>query len=223
MHDDVAAWFAKLSRPLTDIYGHAETGGAVMLAGQMLKGHTLDLNGSVTSDALFSGYVGRDAVSSKSWSSGDIATKDGGTLRIVGRSVHLLNNDASPFATERALMASPFIADAFLHHDAQGRVVAQILMESDTVVKYAQDKSIPFTHFLSLCRSDDIRTMISRIVAEANATNDITIADFTLIERALGPHDVEVSPALALRRHHLRNDTPDRAKDTAMLATYETT
>ena len=221
MRDDVAAWFTAISRPLTDIYGHAETGGAVALAGQAINGHRLDRDGGVSSDTLYLGYAGHGAVALKTWSSGDIAIRGGDALRVVGRSAHLLGDNKSPFAAERALIASPFIADAFLHQEG-GHVMAHILIESDAVVKYAQDKSIPFTHFLSLCRSDDIRALIASVIADTNATNDITIADFMLIERALGPDDAEVSPVLALRRHRLRDDTTDRAKDTARLATLET-
>ncbi len=223
MRDDVAAWFAKLRRPLTDIYGHAETGGAVALAGHALEGHAFDPDGRIASDTLFAGYAGNHAISSKTWASGDIAARDGDVLRIVGRRDHLLGNGASPFAAERALIASPFIADAFLHQDDEKRIVARILIESDAVVKYAQDKSIPFTHFLSLCRSDDIRALIAAIVADVNEKTKVPIADFTLIERALGPDDAEVSPALALRRHKLRDDHSDRAQNTAMIATLETT
>ena len=223
MRDDVAAWFAKLGRPLTDIYGHAETGGAVTLDGKTLDGHALDRDGGVTSDTLFKGYVGHDAMSSKTWDSGDIATRDGETLRIVGRRDHVLSDGASPFAAERALVASPFIADAFLHQDNNQRIVAYILIDSDAVVKYAQDNSIPFTHFLSLCRSDAIRALIASVVADTNAKADLTIADVTLIERALGLDDAEVSPALALRRHTLNDARADRAEDTATPATLETT
>ncbi|MDB5548771.1 MAG: AMP-dependent synthetase and ligase [Tardiphaga sp.] len=227
MRDDVVAWFETLGRPLTDIYGHAETGGAVALGGRALDGHTFDLDDGglrVSSDTLFIAYVGHEAAaSSGGWASDDIATRDGSTLRVVGRRDHLLGDAAAPFAAERKLTASPFIADAFLHRHPDDRVIAHILMESDAVVKYAQDKSIPFTHFLSLCRSDDIRALIGHVVAETNATSDIKIADFVLIGRALGPDDAEVSPALALRRHKLRDDPSDRAKDAAMLSTLETT
>ena len=222
MREDVAAWFAALGRPLTDICGHAETGGATALAGKTLDGQTIAQDGSVTSDTLFSGYAGREAAPSGSWASGDIAAQDGHVLRVIGRRAHELKNGVSPFTAERALIASPFIADAFLRQDAGGRVVALVLIESDAVVKYAQDKSIPFTHFLSLCRSDDIRALIAGIVADTNTKNDVKIADFTLIERALGADDAEVSPVFALRRYKLTEDF-DRAKDTAIPATLETT
>jgi long-chain acyl-CoA synthetase len=79
-----------------------------------------------------------------------------------------------------------------------------VLMDADSVIKFAQDSSIPFTHFLSLCRSDDIRALIGRVIAQTNARAPVKIDDFTLIERSLGPGDPEMSAMLVLRRRLLR-------------------
>jgi long-chain acyl-CoA synthetase len=221
LRSDVAAWFAALGRPLTDVYGHAETGGAVTFAKHRgsrstLEGITLDVAASgeirVRSDALFAGYVGEQPRASDHWwQSGDVALiSDAGVPHPAGRLDDLLDPNGRatpPFASEADLVASPYVADAFLHRDAAGRVVAAILMNSEAVVKYAQDKSIPFTHFLSLCRSEDIRALIASVVAQTNArAPHLRIDDFTLIERALGPGDPEVSATLALRRRLLRSD-----------------
>jgi long-chain acyl-CoA synthetase len=227
MRNDVADWFGRLARPLTDIYGHAETAGAVALRGVAIEGHTLDVDADghlhVRSDTLALRYASAPDALGAVWPSQDIAEHNGNALRIQGRRHHVSPSGAAPFATERALIASPFIADAFVEHDQAGRAVARILIESDAVVKYAQDRSIPFTHFLSLCRSDDIRALIGGIVDSVSAAGPIAITRFTLIERALGPEDREVSPVMALRRHRIRDTDDDRAQDTAHLSMLETT
>jgi long-chain acyl-CoA synthetase len=215
---DVAGWFAAIRRPLTDIYGHAETGGAVTLAGhraapRSLDGVRLETLGSgeirVRSDALLVGYAGETAVALHDgwWHSGDVAPAGGGGApHPAGRLADLLdrNGGLASLASEADLVQSPYVADAFLHRDAKGRVIAAVLMDPDPVIKFAQDNSIPFTHFLSLCRSPEIRTLIGRVIADTNTRAPLRIDDFTLIERALGPGDPEVSAMLVLRRRLLR-------------------
>jgi long-chain acyl-CoA synthetase len=124
----------------------------------------------------------------------------------AGRIADLLGRDGgtASLQTEADLVTSPYIADAFLHRDEKGRVVAAVLMDPDAVIKFAQDNSIPFTHFLSLCRSQDIRALIGRVIAETNARSPVRIDDFTLIERSLGPGDPALSAMFVLRRRLLR-------------------
>jgi long-chain acyl-CoA synthetase len=212
---DVGAWFAAIRRPLTDVYGHAESGGAVTLAPHRgapntLVGVTLETLASgelrLQSDMLFVGYAGdaASAIRDGWWHSGDIV--DAGQPHPAGRVADLLDGErgAASLQSEADLVTSPYVADAFLHHDAEGRVIAAILMDPDPVIKFAQDNSIPFTHFLSLCRSQDIRALIGRVIAETNARAPVKIDDFTLIERSLGPGDPELSAMLVLRRRLLR-------------------
>ena len=212
---DVGAWFAAIRRPLTDAYGHAESGGVVTFAAhrgtaRTIEGVTLETLGSgeirLRSDTLFAGYAGEtvNAAADGWWHSGDVV--HAGQTHPAGRVVDLLGggSGAACLRSEADLATSPYIADAFLHRDEKGRVIAAVLMDADSVVKFAQDNSIPFTHFLSLCRSQDIRALIGRVVAETNARVPVKIDDFTLIERALGPGDPEVSAMLVLRRRLLR-------------------
>lgn len=214
---DVGAWFAAVRRPLTDVYGHAESGGAVTIAEQRgkvraLDGVTLETLASgeirLRSDTLFAGYAGEAAKAAAGgwWQSGDVI--HAGEVHPAGRIADLLDRggDTASLRSEANLVASPYVADAFLHRDARGRVVAAVLMDADAVVKFAQDNSIPFTHFLSLCRSEEIRALIGRVIAEVNARASVRIDDFTLIERSLGPGDPEVSAMLVLRRRLLRPD-----------------
>jgi long-chain acyl-CoA synthetase len=218
MRSDVADWFAAIRRPLTDIYGHAETGGAVTLAAyrgpaKPLGGAGLETLASgeirVRTDTLFVGYAGEAASAIRDgwWHSGDVALAGGsGPSHPAGRLADLLDGGAGSLVSEADLVRSPYVADAFLHRDAGGRVIAVVLMDSDPVVKFAQDNSIPFTHFLSLCRSEEIRALIGRVIADTNTRAPVRIDDFTLIERSLGPGAPEVSAMFVLRRRLLRPD-----------------
>jgi long-chain acyl-CoA synthetase len=138
------------------------------------------------------------------WHSGDVAPA--GAAHPAGRVADLIDRDAgaASLRSEADLVTSPYVADAFLHRDGRGRVIAAVLMDPDAVIKFAQDNSIPFTHFLSLCRSQDIRALIGRVIAETNARAPVRIDDFTLIERSLGPGDPALSAMLVLRRRLLR-------------------
>lgn len=220
---DVAAWFETIGRPLVDVYGHAETGGIVSISRAQgsapLPGAELKLAGNdevlVRGAALFARYVGSAEGAQLAdgwWRSGDIGERDSsGRMRVVGRAAHLLAGEKGgslrPFASEQALRASPYIADAFLSLDGAGRPRARILLDSESAVQFAQDRGIPFTHFESLCRAAEINALIAEVVAEVNRTTPaVRIATFSLIERLPRPGDPELAPMLTLRRHLLCED-----------------
>ena len=218
MRGSTADWFAALGRPLVDLYGSAEAGGMVALgeAGRTVSGVAWRVadDGEVwlRSDAMFSRYTDApDAPVTDAqgwWATGDFGSQGAdGLLRVVGRMCELLSGDAGPvvpFGSEQALRASPYVADAFVYRDAAGRVCARILLNQDSVVKYAQDRAIPFTHFRSLCQAAGVRDLVAILVSEVNAAQTkLHIEHFSLIERALALGDAELTPVLALRRRLL--------------------
>ncbi|QLH70401.1 AMP-dependent synthetase/ligase [Rhodopseudomonas palustris] len=219
LRPDVADWFAALGRPLTDVYGHAEAGGAVRIADHHVMEWKLGDYDELwlRGDALFLGYAGDTAPATHRdgwWCSGDIARRDGAErYAIVGRLEDVLQRGGErvlPFAAEQALSASPYIADAFVYLDAAGRAVARVLLDSDHAVRYAQDRGIPFTHFQSLCQADEIRALVGEAIADVNRRHTaIRIEHFTLIERALRPGDAALAPSGTLRRHLLKGDDGD--------------
>lgn len=219
LRPDVADWFAALGRPLTDVYGHAEAGGAVRIADHHVMEWKLGDYDELwlRGDALLLGYAGDTAPATHRdgwWRSGDIARRDGAErYAIVGRLEDVLQRGGErvlPFAAEQALSASPYIADTFVYLDAAGRAVARVLLDSDHAVRYAQDRGIPFTHFQSLCQADEIRALVGEAIADVNRRHTaIRIEHFTLIERALRPGDAELAPSGTLRRHLLKGDDGD--------------
>ena len=72
------------------------------------------------------------------------------------------------------------------------------------MVKYAQDRAIPFTHFRSLCLAAGVRDLVATLVSEVNAAQTtLHIEHFSLIERSLALGDAEFTPVLTLRRRLL--------------------
>jgi long-chain acyl-CoA synthetase len=221
LRGSTADWFAALGRPLVDLYGSVEAGGVVALgeAGRTVAGVAWRIadDGEVwlRSDAMFSSYA--DAAGAPTtdvegwWASGDFGVRGAdGLLRVAGRIAELLPGEAGPvipFDSEQALRASPYVADAFVHRDAAGRVCARILLDQDPVVKYAQDRAIPFTHFRSLCQAEGVRELVATLVGEVNAAQPaLRIDRFSLIERPLALGDAEFTPVLTLRRRLLLDD-----------------
>ncbi|UYO50209.1 AMP-binding protein [Rhodopseudomonas palustris] len=223
LRPDVADWFAALGRPLTDIYGHAEAGGAVRIADHHAMEWKLGDHDELwlRGDALFLGYAGdttpalhRDGW----WHTGDIARRESADrYAVVGRLDDVLQRGSErvlPFAAEQELSASPYIADAFVHLDRDGRAVAKVLLDGDHAVRYAQDRGIPFTHFQSLCQADEIRALVGSAIADVNRRHAaIRIERFMLIERALRSGDAELAPSGTLRRHLLKGDDGDLVEE----------
>lgn len=217
-HRNVADWFTALGRPLSEVYGQAEAGGAVRIAADHVLDWKLASDGELwlRGASLFQGYAGRGAATVPAdgwWRSGDIARPDEASGFIVlGRVAHVLHRNGErvlPFEAEHALKDSPYIADAFLALDAQGRVAARVLLDPDHTIRYAQDHGIPFTHFQSLCARPEIRALVTAVIADVNRRHAaIEISAFALIERALQPGDAEMAPSLTLRRHLLGDDEP---------------
>lgn len=76
------------------------------------------------------------------------------------------------------------------------------MIEQETVEKFAQDKGIPFTNYLSLCRSPQVVELIADEVEKVNANfaRVETIKRFHLIEQQLTPEDEELTPTMKLKR-----------------------
>lgn len=206
-HPDVVEWYRLLGRDMIDVYGQAERGGVVGLT--RISSGTSDLEGieiKLAEDREI--WLRVDGAASGDWiASGDLGAVDAqGGLRVLGRMSDVLAPSSGtphhPFDAERRLKASPYIADAVVAVNGAGGVAAMILIDFDNVVRFAQDRAIPFTHFRSLCQAPEVRELIGQVVGEVNrAGAPLNIGSFELIERNLKPGDPEVGPTLTLRRY----------------------
>ena len=72
------------------------------------------------------------------------------------------------------------------------------------VVRFAQDRAIPFTHFRSLFQTTEVRELIGQIVEDANrSVPSAAVVAFELIERHLKLGDPEIGPASTFRHYLL--------------------
>lgn len=136
---------------------------------------------------------------------GDLGRIAAGMLRLTGRTRDVLTladgTQVSPSAIENELTLSPFIADALVLLQAGG-LIALLLVEYDTLEKWAQGNNVAFTGFASLLQAPEVTALIGQAVEQANARAPASrrIAQFRLIDRALAPEDPELTPMMKLRR-----------------------
>jgi long-chain acyl-CoA synthetase len=108
----------------------------------------------------------------------------------------------TPSEIENQLKFSPYISDAVVIGDRRPYLTCLIMIEQETVEKFAQDKSIPFTNYVSLCRSAQVQQLIFDEIERVNANfaRVETIKRFHLIEQQLTPEDEELTPTMKLKR-----------------------
>jgi long-chain acyl-CoA synthetase len=73
------------------------------------------------------------------------------------------------------------------------------------VVKYAQDRNVPFTHYASLCAAQEVKDLIWGEIEKVNRTvaRVETIKAFRLIDVMLTADDEELTPTMKLKRKHV--------------------
>lgn len=203
-------WYRGFGVDLQEIYGLAECGGLATRGGAPAPHAEVTVSPEgeilVRGQHVAASYWGGASATQDGWlRTGDLGRMDSGHLVVAGRTADVMDlpggTRASPAAIEGELTLSPYIADALVL--PQGDVLAAlVLIEFDTVEKWAQDGNVPFTGFTSLVRAPQVTDLIARAVADANARAPagLRIERFRLIDRALAPDDPELTPLMKLRR-----------------------
>jgi long-chain acyl-CoA synthetase len=160
---------------------------------------------------VFQGYWNRPDLTGtalrEGWlHTGDIGAIEDGDLRVAGRMADVIvtagGGTIAPSSIETALKFSPYIADAMVIGEGRRFLSCLVMMDHETVEKWAQDKSVPFTSFASLIGTDAVRALIEAELARVNAgaAGVTRIEAFRVIDRKLAPEDPELTPAMKLRR-----------------------
>ncbi len=217
-------WYRCLGIDLREVYGLTECGGLATAApaGRLVHGSvgaavahgevTVSPEGEVLvrGPHVSTGYwrdpQGTAAAFADGWlRTGDLGRVEAGMLSLTGRTRDVLTladgMQINPSAIENELTLSPFIADALVLQQPGG-LAALVLVEYDTLEKWAQDGNVAFTGFASLLRAPEVTALIGQTVEQANARAPAgrRIAQFRLIDRALAPEDPELTPMMKLRR-----------------------
>ena len=77
-----------------------------------------------------------------------------------------------------------------------------VMLDQDTVAKFAQDKQVPYTDFASMTRAPEIVQLIQAELEQVNTrlARVEQIKDFRIIAQLLTAEDDELTPTMKLKR-----------------------
>lgn len=184
-------------RPLADVRLQLAADGEILLRGPILH----------------AGYwrdgAAHDAIGVDDWlHTGDFGVAAaGGGIRVRGR-VHdrfdgPQGQPIEPVHFECAIKLSPYVIDAMLIGDSRRYCTCLVVLDEDSVGKYAQDHHIPYTDHASLATRPEVIELIGTQIDAANERLPAAerVQRFRILARPLTAGDEEVTPALRLRRH----------------------
>lgn len=166
----------------------------------------------VRSPSVFKGYYRNPEATKETiidgWlHSGDIGEIDqDGFLKITDRKKDIIvtagGKNITPQYIENKLKASPYINDAIVIGDRRSYLTALIMIDEDTVVKYAQDHKIQFSTYKDLTQSPEIRKLIQGELDQVNTTLSRVEQPkrFTILPKKLYVEDGEVTPTMKVKR-----------------------
>ena len=162
---------------------------------------------------VFQGYVNlpektAEAFTEDGWlRSGDMGRMDeDGYISIIGRIKDVIitagGKNITPTELENDMKCSPYISDALVIGEGRKYLTALIMIDQDNVEKFAQDASIPFSNFASLCVVPEVVKLIEAEVAQVNANyaRAEQIKKLRLIDQRLQGEDEELTPTMKLKR-----------------------
>jgi long-chain acyl-CoA synthetase len=224
---ELIKWYLALGIDMREVYGQTENCGlATGMPGGHIKLGTVGLARPDTEVKIspqgeillkgphvFMGYYKNpqrtaDTVVDGWLRTGDMGAIDNeGFLTITDRMKDIIitagGKNITPSEIENQLKFSPYIADAVVIGDKRKFLTCLIMLDPETVAQYAQEHSVPFTNFVSLCRARPIEELISSEVEKVNAqvARVETIKKFRLIEQILTAEDEELTPTMKLKRN----------------------
>jgi len=149
-----------------------------------------------------------ETIDAKGWlHTGDVGSIDNeGFVKITDRMKDIIitsgGKNITPSEIENQLKFSPYITDAVVIGDRRAYLTALVMIDHENVEKFAQDQSIPFSNYMSLCRRPEILGLIEAEIAKVNAkfARVENVRKFRLIEQKLTAEDEELTPTMKLKR-----------------------
>jgi long-chain acyl-CoA synthetase len=223
---DLIRWYWALGIKMYEIYGQTENTG---IATSNYRGHIkigtigpacpgTELKISPQGEILlrgphvFAGYLNKPEKTAEvlrdGWlHTGDVGMVDAdGFVRITDRMRDIIitagGKNITPSEIENQLKFSPYISDAIVIGDKRSYLTCLIMIDHDNVVKFAQDRDVPFTNYASLCRAPEVVELIGKEVEAVNKkfARVETIKKFRLIDQLLTAEDEEITPTMKLKR-----------------------
>jgi long-chain acyl-CoA synthetase len=195
---ELIKWFMALGVEMREVYGQTENSG---LATVMPRGPHVFLgyykNPERTAQTIVDGWL----------HTGDVGRIDAdGFVTITDRMKDIIitagGKNITPSEIENQLKFSPYISDAVVVGDQRKFLSCLVMIDHETVAQFAQEKSVPFTNFASLCRAKEVQDLIWGEIERVNKqfARVETVKKFHLISELLTPEDEELTPTMKLKR-----------------------
>lgn len=223
---DLIEWYWALGNPMYELYGQTECTGIATCnleddhrigsVGKAANGVQIELSERneilIQSPGVIKGYWNlpektADTIRQGWLFSGDIGRIDSdGFVYVVDRINDIIitagGKNITPSEIENQLKFSPYITDAIVVGDRRPYLTCLIMIDQENVVLYAQEYSIPFTNYTSLCRTSEVVELIGGEIESVNSkfAQVETIKKFRLIDQLLSPEDEELTPTQKLKR-----------------------
>ncbi len=223
---DLIKWFWALGRPMLEAYGQTECSGLATAnsagdhrigsIGKACEGVDVKLSEDneilIRGPGVVKGYWNKPEKTAETvvdgWlHTGDVGrVDDDGYFYIVDRMKDIIitagGKNITPSEIENQLKFSPYVSDAVVVGDKRPYLTALIMIDQENVTKYAQDLSVPFTNYTSLCHTKEVESLIAGEIERVNGlfARVETIKKFRLIDQLLDPEDDELTPTMKLKR-----------------------
>nr|WP_310385397.1 long-chain fatty acid--CoA ligase [Roseateles sp.] len=237
---ELIRWYGAIGVALYEGWGMTETSGGGTLnlpgaarigtVGKPLSVNEVKLSPEgevlVRGSNIIMGYLNqpektRETIDAEGWlHTGDVGTVDAdGYYRIVDRMKDIIitagGKNVTPSEIENDLKFSPYIADAVVIGDRRPYLTCLVMIDHDNVEQYAQERSVPFSSYASLCQTAEVRDLIGQEIAKVNAkfARVEQIKTFRLIEQKLTAEDEELTATMKLKRKTVERKYADLIND----------
>lgn len=227
---DLLLFYNALGLPIREVYGQTECcGPGTIHHGDDVKVGTVgkplprcEVKIAETGEILFRGpniFQGywadpertKETVDKDGWlHTGDVGRIDeDGHLIITDRLKDIIitagGKNITPTEIENQLKFSPYINDAVIIGDARKYLSALIMIDEDTVMKFAQENRVPFTTYESMTKAPEVIELIEKEVDKVNTkfARVEQIKKFHLLGIKLTTDDDEVTPTMKLKRKYI--------------------
>ncbi len=223
---ELIKWFMALGVDMREVYGQTENCGlATAMPADRIKLGTVGVARPDTEVRLspqgeillrgphvFMGYYRNPERTAQTivdgWlHTGDVGRLDSdGFLTITDRMKDIIitagGKNITPSEIENQLKFSPYISDAVVIGDQRKFLSCLVMIDHETVAQFAQERSVPFTNFASLCRAKEVHDLIWAEIERVNKqfARVETIKKFHLISELLTAEDEELTPTMKLKR-----------------------
>ena len=218
-------WYIALGLEVREIYGQTECAGIGSImppekrmgtVGRATPGTEIAISSEgeilIRGPHVFHGYLNNPEKTAETVVDGWLKTGDVGRIDedgyvyITDRMKDIIitagGKNVTPSEIENLLKFSPYISDAIVIGDKRKFLSCLVMIDHDNVVKFAQDRSVPFSNYASLCAAKQVQDLIGSEIAKVNKelARVESIKSFRLIDQLLTADDEELTPTMKLKR-----------------------